>query len=67
MPKPPERGHVDFDPPVPLISSRYRRLWEIISDMGVTKTVAVQTTGHHLIKYLSFETKEQAMIFKLRF
>lgn len=67
MQKHPERGHVEFQSPLALASPEYRRAYDIMSDMAVTRTVAVQFIGRHEIKSLNFETREQAMLFKLRF
>lgn len=66
MPRPPERGYISFDPPLVFKSEEFNRAWEIIQEMLVLHTVAFHYVGNHEIKALSFETKEQAMIFKLK-
>lgn len=67
MPKPPERGYVEFHTPLLFNSPEFKRAVEIIDELKAVRTVAVQYIGRHAMKSLSFETKEQAMLFKLRF
>jgi len=66
VPRPPKRGYIGFDPPLAFKSDKFNRAWEIIQEMKVLHTVAFHYVGNHEIKALSFETTEQAMLFKLR-
>lgn len=66
MPKPPERGNLEFNPPLAFGSDRFKDAWEILKDLQASNTVVFHYVGNHQIKGLSFETREQAMIFKLR-
>lgn len=66
MPKPPERGNLSFDPPLAMKSDEYNRAWELILEMGLSREVAFLYVGNGAIKGLSFPTKDQAMMFRLR-
>lgn len=66
MPAPPEMGHLNFNPPIALKSDRYYRAWELIEEMGLKKEVVQLYRGNHELYGLSFPTKEQAMLFRLR-
>lgn len=67
MPKPPEVGHVAFDPPLKLKTQPFDRAWEIIKELDIFKTTCFHYVGNHEIKGLTFETREQAMLFRLKF
>lgn len=64
MPKPPELGHLYFDPPLIFGSPRYRRAWKLIKELGVQKTVVFRMRDMNILG-LSFDTKDQAMLFRL--
>lgn len=66
MPKPPEMGHVSFDPPLAFKSEKFNRAWDLLIEMMVDREVVFHYVGNHQIKSLSFPTKELAMMFKLR-
>lgn len=66
MPKPPEMGHLTFDPPIKAGSERFYRYWELIHEMGLKREVVFFYKGFHELHGLSFPTKAQAMLFKLR-
>lgn len=66
MPERATRKYIEFNPPLAFKSDAFNRAWEILMEMRITHTVAFHYVGNHEIKGLSFETKEQAIIFKLR-
>lgn len=66
MPAPPERGNLSFDPPLEMRSDKYNRAWELLLEMDISREVVFHYVGMGAIKGLSFPTKEQAMMFRLR-
>lgn len=66
MPAPPERGNLSFDPPLKMRSDEYNRAWELLLEMDLSREVVFRYVGMGAIKGLSFPTREQAMMFRLR-
>lgn len=67
MSKEPEMGFIPFNPPIIHKSSRYYRAWELLKDMDLVRQVAFCYQGNMELHALVFPTKQEAMIFKLRF
>lgn len=61
-----ERGNLSFDPPLTHGSPGFIRAWELFMDMNIQREVIFTYIGMGSIKALSFPTKEQAMMFRLR-
>jgi hypothetical protein len=61
-----ETGYVGFNPPVYHKSDRYYRIWEIIDEMNLRRTVAFMYQGNMELVGLGFPTKQEAMIFRLK-
>lgn len=66
MPKPPERGNLEFDPPLKPGTDQFIRAWELLLEMDLSREVVFHYVGVGWIKALSFPTKAEAMIFRLR-
>lgn len=66
MPAPPEMGHLKFDPPIRPYTEEYKRAWFLLKEMNLTKEVVFSYKGNMDLHGLTFPTKEQAMMFRLR-
>lgn len=66
MPKPEEYGFIDFTPHLVIGTDEYQRAWQVINELGLTHVLQC-TCGWGDIKSLGFQTKKQAIMFKLRF
>lgn len=61
----PEPGFIKFEPWLKFKTPKYNRAWEVLKEMDIVRTTVfchydMNITG------LGFETKEQAMLFRLK-
>ena len=47
-------------------SPEYKRAWALIIEMGLNREIVFSYVGNGAIRGLSFPTKEDAMMFRLR-
>lgn len=66
MPKSPERANIEFNPPLAIRTPSFERAEEILREMGIRQSVAIFYVGNHEIREMSFESRDQAVMFRLR-